>query len=91
MRVTKDGTRFVRVSISASEVEAFKRRWPASGLPDTNIWFEFDKNNWDLVDMGSGRSLAHAEGSGAVPALSQNAEAYARNFARGLSGRKKRR
>lgn len=46
-----DGGAFVRVSMSARDVAAFKSQWPASGLPDRSITFEFDKRNGDLVDM----------------------------------------
>jgi len=63
-----------------SEVVAFKRRWPASGLPNAPIWFEFDRG-WNLVDMGSSRSLRRAEGSGALLALSADAQRLARRRA----------
>lgn len=48
---TFDGGAFVSVTMSAREVAAFKRSWPASGLPDRAITFEFQKSNGDLVDL----------------------------------------
>lgn len=66
-----DGGAFVSVTMSAREVAAFKRSWPASGLPDRAITFEFDKSNGDLVDLRP-RSV---DGSAAV-ALSEDAWAH---------------
>lgn len=66
--------RFVKVMLSKHEVEAFKKTWPASGLPDAPIWFQFDTKNGDLVDMGSSRSLKSADSSGALLALAEDAQ-----------------
>ena len=63
-----DGGCFVRVSMSAREVAAFKRSWPGSGLPNRGITFEFDKRNGDLVDLRP----SNVDGSDAL-ALSQDA------------------
>ena len=68
---------FPRILLSRADVVAFKAQWPASGLPDAPIWFEFDRSNGDLVDMGSSRSLARSEGTGAQVALSEDAERFA--------------
>src|SRR3990167_5202601 len=57
----------VSVTASADEVRAFKRRWPASGLPDRAITFRFQKSNGDLVDV-----YPSVDGEAAV-ALSQDA------------------
>jgi hypothetical protein len=40
----------VRVHLSKEYVQNFKSRWPASGLPDRAVWFEFTPIG-DLVDL----------------------------------------
>lgn len=75
-RIRRRGS-WTKVTLLRSEVMAFKRMWPASGLPDAAIWFEFDRGG-NLVDMGSSRSLRRAEGSGALLALSQDAQSMGR-------------
>ena len=61
------------VSVSRAEVEAFKRSFPCSGLPDKAITFQFDHRNGDLVDIWPDSS--RFDGSGLL-ALSQDAQAY---------------
>jgi hypothetical protein len=63
------------VSVSRAEVEAFKRQYPCSGLPDKAITFQFDARNGDLVDIWPDSSKF--DGSGLL-ALSQDAQAYGR-------------
>ena len=63
------------VRFSKSEIEAFKRIWPCSGLPSVGIWFQFASNG-DLVDMGPykySRRLRNADG-GALLALAHDAQ-----------------
>ena len=66
---------YTRVSISESEVRAFKAQWPASGLPSRSIWFEFQTRNGDITDYGPS-SLENAAGA-AVNALAADAKEYA--------------
>jgi hypothetical protein len=49
MKVKKLGSD-TRVTVSQSEVEYFKSKWPCSGLPDKAISFIFESNG-DLVDI----------------------------------------
>ena len=74
---SEPGSPYVRVNLSQNFVEEFKEQWPVSGLPNAAIYFEFDKRNGDLVDIGSRRSLDRAEGSGALLALSEDAQKFA--------------
>jgi hypothetical protein len=64
--------------MSASDVRAFKSRWPASGLPDKAIWFKFSPTG-DLIDYArlTADELDRSEGSGALVALSQDAWEFA--------------
>ncbi len=64
----------VNVRVSAREVEAFKRTWPCSGLPDCSITFQFDGRNQDLVDIWPDSSGFDGP---ALLALSQDAQAFA--------------
>lgn len=50
MQFFDNGSLFT-VTVLRREVEAFKRQWPCSGLPDRAITFQFDKRNGDLVDV----------------------------------------
>lgn len=70
MRAYDCGSLFT-VSVSRREVEAFKRNWPCSGLPDRAVSFQFDKRNGDLVDLWPDT----LDGEAAV-ALSADACAY---------------
>jgi len=65
---------YVRVTMTAQDVAAFKRRWPASGLPDRAIWFEFERKNGDLVDISPGSERYDGP---ALAALSQDAQKFA--------------
>lgn len=68
---------FHSVRVTRREVEAFKRSWPCSGLPERSFWFQFDKRNGDLVD------LSPSEYDGAdLLALSQDAQAFAEKQAK---------
>jgi hypothetical protein len=71
---------YVNVTMTKREVQAFKARWPVSGLPDRAITFVFDTRNGDLVGY-SPINMQSAEGSGALVALSQDAweQAKAKN------------
>ncbi len=71
--ILKSGLEHVQITITKREVAAFKRRWPASGLPNKAIRFVFNRSG-DLV----GINLTHADqqrayGSGALPALAADA------------------
>lgn len=70
-RTVQGGGAYIFVTMSKREVQAFKARWPASGLPDKAIEFIFDSRNGDLI--GYDINLQRAEGSGALVALSQTA------------------
>ena len=74
MRVRDKGAYFA-VSLSAEEVEAWKRRWPASGLPSRSVTFEFEKRNGDLVDI-TPYKYAHLFDGAAAVALSEDAKEY---------------
>lgn len=63
-----------RVDFSRAEVQAFKRRWPASGLPDRALWFEYDARG-DVVDMTPG-DFSEADASGALSALAGDGKAH---------------
>ena len=74
MRVHDNGAYFT-VTVTAVEVRKFKATWPCSGLPGTRIWFQFDKRNGDLVDIGP-YHYAHRIDGPAAAALSQDAQRY---------------
>src|SRR5262245_35488043 len=76
MRVYDNGS-FYSVSVSRSEVETFKDRWPCSGLPDRGVTFQFDKRNGDLVDITPYR-YAHLFDGDAALALCEDAQTYGR-------------
>ena len=65
----------VRVTVSASEVHAFARRWPCAGFANRGIAFVFRKFNGDLEDIAD---LAHPDAdANAVWALAEDAQNYA--------------
>ena len=70
MRVQQQGC-LTKVTFSGRDVLAFKRRWPASGLPDTAITFWFD-DKFDVVDARPLRKLELADVN-AVNALTEDA------------------
>lgn len=80
MRLTDNGA-FFTVSCSRRDVDAFKRTYPCSGLPDTAIAFQFDKCNGDLVDIFCRKDSASFDGP-ALVALSEDAQKFgdARRF-----------
>ena len=61
------------VLVSRRDVEAFKRIYPCSGLPDRAITFQFDRRNGDLVDIWPD---SHTFDGPGLLALSQDAHAY---------------
>ena len=79
-RSTNPQKRGGRVYLSAREVDAFRRQYPASNIPPgTSVWFEFDARG-DLVDMGGNRDMGKLDERGAGPALlalSQDAQEFA--------------
>lgn len=62
------------VTVTRSDVAAFKRQWPCSGLPDCGVTFYFAANG-DLVDITSKVGSASWDGEAAV-ALSNDAQCY---------------
>jgi hypothetical protein len=72
MRVKNFGA-YVRVYVSAREVEAFASRWPCFG-PTRAMSFEFDKRNSDLVDVTGDHTTNDDAG---ILALSQDAQEFA--------------
>lgn len=74
MRYFDNGSLFT-VQCSRADVEAFKRSYPCSGLPNVPIAFQFDKRNGDIVDIVYRRDSAGFDGPGLL-ALSQDAQAY---------------
>lgn len=62
------------VSCTRDDVAAFKRVWPASGLPGNSVTFCFGSNG-DLVGILPTRMAARWDGPAAV-ALSQDAQCY---------------
>lgn len=62
------------VIVSRAEVQAFRRRWPCSGLPDRKIAFEFD-TDWNLVDISTDYDGPD------ILALSQDASDFGRRAA----------
>ena len=68
-----------RVYLSAREVDAFRRQYPASHIPPgTSVWFAFDSRG-DLVDMGGNRDMGKLDergAGGALLALSQDAQTF---------------
>jgi len=75
MRYYDNGSMYT-VSVSRREVEAFKDKWPCSGLPDTWVAFQFYKRNGDLVDISPERAARSFDGSTVLLALSRDAQAY---------------
>ena len=72
MKVYNQGA-FYRVTVSASEVYDFNRRWPCSELSgDHGISFTFQADNGDLVD----HNARDYEDGGALVALSEDAGKY---------------
>ena len=63
----------VGINISENAVWYWKRRWPASGMPDKALWFEVEKRNGDLIYISNGR-WEQADGS-AVGAMMNDAMA----------------
>ena len=72
---TYDNGCFYTVMVSRAEVEVFKWQWPCSGLPDSNVWFQFAKRNGELVDIGPYRISDQVDGDAAI-ALSHDAQVY---------------
>jgi hypothetical protein len=83
MRLRDQGA-FYSVSVSRAEVEAFKAKWPCSGLPDRAVTFQFDKRSGDLVDIWPNRYARKFDGSAAV-ALSEDAQEFGRKKLESLS------
>jgi hypothetical protein len=82
-RVDATGDRYITVRFPASYVERFKSRWPASGLPNNaHITVELDESTGDLVNLTSNRSLARADGSGALLAITEDANNIAARLLR---------
>lgn len=73
MRVRDLGA-FARVTVSAVEVEEFKRSWPCSGLPSRAISFTFDRRNGDLVEVCPANLEERGADGGALLALSHDAQ-----------------
>ena len=64
------------VTVEACEIEAFRKRWPCSGLPEeTSFRVEFAENG-DLVDLEWSDGCDHweSETSGALLALVDDAK-----------------
>lgn len=59
------------VRVSAAEVRDWKRTWPASGLPNAEIIFDF--TDGELISISSDGNLEDAEGGGALSALADDA------------------
>jgi len=76
MRVYDNGAYFT-VAVYASEVRTFNQGWPASGLPDRSIAFQFDKASGDLVDVMPAEIADQVDGPEAV-ALSEDAGNFGR-------------
>jgi hypothetical protein len=70
MKIASNGFHMI-VRVTRKEVEAFKQKWPCSGLPDKAITFTFV--NGDLVDV----EPFNVDGPAAV-ALSQDAQRFAK-------------
>lgn len=60
-----------KVIVSREEVNAFRARFPCSGLHDRSYWFEFD----DRGDLIATDVPEHGDGPGAL-ALSQDAAEF---------------
>jgi hypothetical protein len=71
---SKDLGAYIRVTMTAADVARFKSRWPASGLPDRAIWFEFQRKNGDLVDISPGSDKFDGP---ALAALADDAKKFA--------------
>ena len=78
---TFDNGCFFSVTCTCDDVERFANMWPCSGFRygDT-VWFQFDKQNGDLVDLEYRNTGRPADDSrvdgGAIVALSQDAQRY---------------
>ncbi len=67
-------SRWNTVRVGADEIHAFKRRWPASGLPDdVDVFFEFDRHGLVDIQWSDGQDHEDADGS-ALVALAQDAQ-----------------
>ena len=69
---------FYSVRCDRLDVENFKYQWPCNGMPNRPVWFQFDKRNGDLVDMGPQAWLEENIDGGAVEAFSRDAQTYAK-------------
>ena len=58
MKLYDNGCYF-SVSVSCREVENFASRWPCFGSTRT-MWFQFDKQNGDLVDIVGDKGMDSA-------------------------------
>ena len=74
MQVFDNGA-FYTVTVTRSEVGAFRQSWPCSGLNFRPVTFQFDKKDGDLVDSNDERNHPDADGA-AIVALSQDAQKY---------------
>ena len=72
MRYFDNGV-FYTVQATRADVEAFKRSYPCSGLPNRAISFQYDKRNGDLVDITPESSGFDGPG---LLALSQDCQQY---------------
>lgn len=62
---------FFTVTLSRADVDTWAQSWPCFGTRRA-LWFQFDKRNRDLVDMGN---TAGIDDSAAL-AMSRDAHAY---------------
>jgi hypothetical protein len=69
---------FYSVQLNRDDVANFKAQWPCNGMPTAPIWFQFDKRNGDLVDMKPSNWEERGADGGAMVALSQDAQTYAK-------------
>ena len=67
---------FFSVQCDRFDVMAFKEQWPCNGMPDSPIWFQFDKRNGDLVDMKPSNWEERGADGSAMVALSEDAQNY---------------
>lgn len=74
MRAYDNGC-FYSCTVFASEVAAFNRRWPCSPIPERAHWFQWSKDNGDLVDVSPHHPSC--DGDGALLALIDDAQRYA--------------
>lgn len=68
---TYDNGCFFTVTLSRADVDTWAQSWPCFGTRRA-LWFQFDKRNGDLVDMGN---TAGIDDSAAL-AMSRDAHAY---------------